>query len=752
MKKYKNYIIILWSIFAFIIFSIFFLFFAAYQEWLGTLPDLNKIEDPKIPIASQIISSDGVPIGKFYMENRTPVKYSELPENIINALISTEDERFRNHSGIDIISLSRAIIKTGLQGGGSTITQQLAKMMFTKKPSKNIFERIIQKIKEYIISIKLEKRYSKNEIIALYLNKFDFLFQAVGIKSAAKIYFNKEISDLKIEESALLVGMAKNPSLYNPIKFPENSKKRRNVVFAQMLRNKYISPHQFDSLSKLEMDLSFKRESHNVGIATYFREKIRVEIQKWLKDNIQKNQYNLYEDGLKIYVTIDSRIQKNAEEAMKIHLSNLQDIFFKTKQKDKLFPFSKISPEEADEIMMRSIKQSDRYLKIKNKEISKEELFKIFNTKYPMKLFSWNGTIDTVMSPIDSIKYNKAIFQCGIMSTDPKTNFVKAWVGGINHKYFKFDHVKTSRRQAGSTFKPFVYTVAIEQRKLSPCYKLPNTITIFEKGKWNIKEDWFPKNSGGKYGGMIPIKEGLAKSINTITARLLKEIGDVRSIKKLAEKFGFKSVINDGPSIVLGVTDVSVFEMVAAYSTFVNKGIYTEPIYIKKIEDKHGIVIKEFIPQSREILSEKTANTMLRMMQNVIDKGTGIRLRLRKRKIPFPFDCATQFPYELDNEIAGKTGTTQNHSDGWFIGMVPNLVTGVWVGHSDRSIHFDDIQLGQGATLALPIWAIYMKKIYENDSLEISRDDTFNIDKSYSDYIDCDNKDTKDDDIEKEIF
>jgi penicillin-binding protein 1A len=729
--------IIFWIIFAAGVLSVYGLFYGASEGWLGELPTFEEIENPESNFATEIISSDGKTIGKFYDENRSPVKYEDLSPYLVDALISTEDERFRDHSGIDFRSLARAISTLGKGGGGSTITQQLAKMLFTGTASRSKVERIKQKIKEWVIAVKLERQYTKDEIITMYFNKFDFNYLAVGINSASKIYFNTTPKDLKVEEAAMLVGMCKNPSLFNPKRREEMTRNRRNVVFLQMNRNGKLSQSEVDSLSVLPIKLDFKPESHTKGIATYFREYLRGYMKSWVKENPKPDgtKYNLYRDGLKIYTTIDSRMQKYAEEAMTEHLTNLQGIFFKLQRYNRTKPFEGITKAELNKIMEVAMRRSYRYRLMKNRNISEDSIKAVFNTPTQMKVFSWKGDIDTIMSPMDSLRYYKFFLESGMMSMDPETGFVKAWVGGIDYKYFKYDHVKQAKRQVGSTFKPFVYASAISQNHYSPCYEIPNTRVTFEKGpKWHLDKDWTPENAGDEYGGMVSLKFGLAKSMNNVTAWAMKQTGPA-AVVKLAKKMGVESDIPEAPSIALGTADLSVYEMVGAYGTFANKGIYTKPMTVLRIEDNNGILLDEFVPETNVALSAETAYVMLNLMQGVTKFGTGVRLRTRNAK--YYLNPVTGYPYQFENPIAGKTGTSQNHSDGWFMGIVPNLVTGVWVGNEDRSVHFKHISFGQGATTALPIWALYMKKVYADKDLKISDGDFELPENGVSINLDC---------------
>ena len=646
--------------------------------FFGGLPTFNQLENPKNNLATEIISEDGVVLGKYFFENRSVVSSSELPQNLIDALIATEDIRFRSHSGIDGRSLLRAVfgLFTGKRnsGGASTITQQLAKMLFTEQPSSGA-GRIMQKLKEWIIAAQLEKRYTKDEILTMYLNRFDWVNNAVGIKSAAQVYFNKKPTDLTLEESAVLVGMLKNPALYNPNRRIDITRERRNVVLHQMNRYEFISDSLFDTLKRRPITLDFKLASHTEGRAPYFREHLREELKKWCANQTKPDEsnYNLYTDGLKVYTTINSRLQKFAEEAMRTHISSLQNDFNKHWRGYSKAPFPEdFEWEQINAIINQGMRRSERYIKLKKFGKSEKQIEEIFKIKVPMKLFSWGGEIDTILSPRDSIKYNKFFIHSGMMSMEPKTGHVKAYVGGVNYKHFKYDHVKLGKRQVGSTFKPFLYALAI-QEGYSPCYEVPNIPVVFDKKRWGLEKDWVPKNSGDEFKDMLlTLKFGMANSINTITAYIMKQLGP-HAVVDLAKKIGIQSKILAVPSLCLGTFDLSVYEMVGAYSTFVNKGIWTEPIFITRIEDKNGVVLEDFYPKTQEAMSEETANIMVRMLQGVVDGvysptvektlGTGVRLR---------------YKYGFKNQMGGKTGTTQNQSDGWFIGLTPNLVTGVW--------------------------------------------------------------------------
>lgn len=740
VSKFTQWI---WRLFLGGLVFLFLLFFLAALDVFGKLPTFEELENPENNLATEVISIDGKTLGKYYRENRTPVKFRELPENLIQALISTEDERFYEHSGIDFQGTARAAAKFGKDGGASTITQQLAKMLFTKKASGNIAKRLIQKVKEWVIAIRLEKHYTKNEIITMYFNKYDFGHAAVGIRSASRIYFGKEPKELNIEESAMLVGMLKNSSLYNPMRRPEMVTQRRNVVFGQMLRNEFITEHEKDSLQNLPLELDINLEGHSDGTATYFREYVREFMRKWMKEHPKPNgeSYNIYRDGLKIYVTLDSRLQKNAEEAMAEHLTNLQSIFFKQQKKNKTAPFYDLEKEQIESTMLSSMKRSERWRKMKENGAAEKDIKASFYVETPMKLFSWKGEIDTVLTPYDSIRYNKFILQSGLLSTDPTTGHVKAWVGGIDYKYFQYDHVKQGKRQVGSTFKPFVYATAINQLGLSPCDEFPNTPYTIPAGKYHLDEDWTPRNSGDEYGGLRSLKNALANSINVISANLIDQTTP-QNVVRMAKNLGVETEIPEVPSVALGTVDLSLYEMVGALNTFANKGMYVKPMMILRIEDKNGTILEEFTPETKEVLSESIAYTTINLMEGVTRYGSGIRLRTTGGK--YPDNVATGYPYKFDNPIAGKTGTTQNQSDGWFIGLVPNLSTGIWVGAEDRSVHFVDITRGQGASMALPIWALYMKRNYADEDLEISKED-FEKPENLTINVDCDQERDADD-------
>lgn len=719
VKDTSYYVRKFWKIFGIIILSIFLFFLLASWGVFGKMPDFEQLENPDSNVATEIISSDGETIGKFYLENRTPVKYADLPKSLVDALISTEDERFYEHSGIDSKGTLRAVVTLGGSGGASTITQQLAKNLFHGEGSKNLIMRIIQKGKEWIIATRLERQYTKEEIIAMYLNTVDFVNHAVGIRSASKVYFGKEPRDLKVEESAVLVGMLKNPSLYNPMR--EKRKQlvfdRRNTVLGQMVKNGKLEESVKEKLVKQPIKTDYNPESHNEGVATYFREYLRDFMKKWVKDNPKKDgsEYDIYRDGLKIYTTIDSKMQKYAEEAVSEHLANLQEEFFIGQKKNKNAPFVNISDAETEKILDRSMRNSERWRIMSDQGKSDDEIIKSFKVKTDMTVFTWKGERDTVMTPMDSIRYYKHFLQTGLMSMEPQTGYVKAWVGGINYKHFQYDHVQQGARQVGSTFKPFVYATAIEHLHLSPCDSILDEPFSMPKGKYGIDADWNPKNSNGSFRGMVTYKQALANSINTVSAKLIDRVGP-KAVVDMTHKLGVSSKIPEQPAIALGAVEITVSDMVAAYSTFANQGVYMKPMVITSIEDKSGAVLYRTLPQSRDVLSKDIAYAIIKLLEGVTESGSGARLKWGGGG-GTGYNRMTGYPYAITNPIAGKTGTSQNQSDGWFVGMVPNLATGVWVGNEDRSAHFKSLIYGQGATMALPIWGLFMKKCYKDDSL-----------------------------------
>jgi penicillin-binding protein 1A len=740
--SYKKYVWILWGLFLLSITGVFILFGGAAFGLYGPMPDLQQLENPRTNLASQIISSDGNILGKYYFdENRTPIGFDEIPVNMIEALIATEDERFYEHSGIDWLGTLRAFAFLGKRGGASTISQQLARQIFVGVRSRNLIKTILQKAQEYVIAVQLEKRYTKKEILSMYLNKYDFGYQADGIRSAAKIFFNKTPGELKIEESATLVGMLKNSSYFNPIRRPELVKSRRNIVFQQLLRNQLISKKDKDSLDQIPLVVNYTPESHREGLATYFRAYLKEFMDGWINENLKSDgtKHNLYRDGLRIFTTIDSRMQQFAEDAVSGHMKNLQKEFFSqnTKELNPTAPFLDLREGEIDTLLERAAYRSERWRKMKLSGLVKEEILASFKKKVPMRVFSWKGEIDTIMTPMDSIRYYKYFLRASLMSMEPQTGHVKAWVGGYNYKHFQYDQVKQGRRQIGSTFKPFLYATAIDQLKLSPCDSLPDALFCIEPMKHGNIDAWCPKNSGNKYGKTRTLKNALANSVNTVSARLMDLVGPLPVIN-LARKMGISSYLPAVPSIALGTPDISLFEMVGAYSTFVNQGIYVKPIMITRIEDKNGRALYEVMAETQDVLSEEAAYVTVNLMQGVTTEGSGARLRhagLEKTNYIYE-KVVTGYPYIFENSIAGKTGTTQNQSDGWFMGMVPNLSTGVWVGGEDRAIHFETIGYGQGATMALPIWGNYMRTLYENPEFGISQED-FIAPENLSISVDC---------------
>ena len=679
--SYKKYVWMLWGLFLLSISGVFILFGGAAFGLYGPMPDLQQLENPRTNLASQIISSDGNILGKYYFdENRTPIGFDEIPINMIEALIATEDERFYEHSGIDWLGTLRAFAFLGKRGGASTISQQLARQIFVGVRSRNLIKTILQKAQEYVIAVQLEKRYTKKEILSMYLNKYDFGYQADGIRSAAKIFFNKTPGELKIEESATLVGMLKNSSYFNPIRRPELVKSRRNIVFQQLLRNQLISKKDKDSLDQIPLVVNYTPESHREGLATYFRAYLKEFMDGWINENLKSDgtKHNLYRDGLRIFTTIDSRMQQFAEDAVSGHMKNLQKEFFSqnTKELNPTAPFLDLREGEIDTLLERAAYRSERWRKMRLSGLVKEEILASFKKKVPMRVFSWKGEIDTIMTPMDSIRYYKYFLRASLMSMEPQTGHVKAWVGGYNYKHFQYDQVKQGRRQIGSTFKPFLYATAIDQLKLSPCDSLPDALFCIEPMKHGNIDAWCPKNSGNKYGKTRTLKNALANSVNTVSARLMDLVGPLPVIN-LARKMGISSYLPAVPSIALGTPDISLFEMVGAYSTFVNQGIYVKPIMITRIEDKNGRALYEVMAETQDVLSEEAAYVTLNLMQGVTTEGSGARLRhagLEKTNYIYE-KVITGYPYIFENSIAGKTGTTQNQSDGWFMGMVPNLST-----------------------------------------------------------------------------
>lgn len=681
----------------------------------GFMPSFEELENPKSNLASEIYSSDGQLLGTFFIHNRSNVSFEELSPNLVNALVATEDIRFHNHSGVDVRSIMRVIFRNIIggqrsAGGGSTLSQQLAKNLFPRQDDPGKFRMVIIKLKEWVTAARLERNYTKDEIIAMYLNTVDFGSHAFGIKSAAKTYFNTSPDSLKVEEAAVLVGLLKAPSWFHPVRNPERAFLRREVVLHQMARYGFLTQHEYDSLRVLPMDMSqFQVQDHNTGLATYFREYLRQDLVQWSQNRLKPDgtHYNIYKDGLRIYTTIDSRMQKHAEAAVAEHLGGyLQREFFNHWRGHNSAPFgTDLSREEVNRLMSNAMRRSDRFRNLRRANATEDSIQKSFNTPTRMRIFTWRGEVDTLMTPMDSIRYYKHFLNTGVMAVEPHTGFVRAYVGGIDFRHFKFDHVTQSRRQVGSTFKPFLYTLAMQEGEFGPCSEVPNIPVSIELPDGTF---WTPKNSSSdREGEMVTLRWALANSTNYISAFLIKRYSP-HALVNLVRRMGIDSPMDPVPAISLGTPDLSVYDMVGAMATYANKGVYIKPSFIMRIEDNNGNLIESFIPQQNEAMSEHTAYLMLQLMKGVVSSGTGVRLRLR---------------YQLTNPIAGKTGTTQNNSDGWFIGLTPDLVTGVWVGGEDRGIRFRSIALGQGANMALPIWALFMKRLYEDPSINISMGD-----------------------------
>lgn len=742
---------ILWIFIALISLVCVFIFFSIAKGWIGYMPPVEDLENPNYKFATEVFSEDGKVLGtySYSKENRVFVGYNDLSSNIINALIATEDVRFAEHSGIDAYALTRAVVKRGIlmqknAGGGSTITQQLSKQLYSPSAD-NVMERLFQKPIEWVIAVKLERYYTKEEILTMYLNKFDFLNNAVGIKTAAFTYFGCEPKDLKIEEAATLVGMCKNPSLYNPVRYNERSRGRRNVVLDQMRKAGYITEAERDSLQALPLKLKYNRVDHKEGLATYFREYLRGvltakkpdkanyrgwQMQKYYEDSLdwennplfgwcEKNtkkdgtKYNLYTDGLKIYTTLDSRMQQYAEDAVTEHLKELQGYFFKEKKGAKKAPYTfRLTQEQVDEILGRAMRLSDRYRIMKKAGATEAEIKKAFDTPEEMSVFSWEGEKDTIMTPMDSIRYYKFFLRAGFMSMDPRSGHVKAYVGGPNYHYFQYDMAMVGRRQVGSTIKPFLYTLAMENG-FSPCDEVRHVeyTLIDENGK-----PWTPRNANKKLiGDMVTVKWGLANSDNWITAYLMSKLNPY-NLKRLIHTFGVRNRdIVPSVSLCLGPCEISVGEMVSAYTAFPNKGIRVAPLFVTRIEDNDGNVLVTFAPEMQEVISVSSAYKMLVMLRAVVNEGTGGRVRRLGVKA----------------DMGGKTGTTNYNADGWFMGFTPSLVSGCWVGGEDRDIHFDTMLHGQGASMALPIWTKYMVKVLGDKSLGYDENETFQLPEGY---------------------
>lgn len=753
-KKYWKFFVIFWSVLLVGIIGVFVFFWLISAGKLGFMPTFEELENPNNRFASEVYFADGPIMNRYFeKENRKYIEYREIPQSVIDALIATEDVRFYDHSGIDVRGLFR--VAKGLltantsAGGGSTISQQLAKMLFPRESDLNVFELVIRKFREWVIAVRLEKSYTKEEILTMYLNKYDFLNLAVGISSAADIYFQVPLDSLKVEQAAMLVGMAKNSSYYNPVRRPELTLNRRNVVLSQMYKYDKITREECDSLKQLPLGLNFKRVDHKEGLATYFREYLRLfmtankpdrkryrdlsqfrldsvawktnPLYGWCKKNVKVDgsHYDLYSDGLKIYTTLDSRMQKYAEEAVREHLSqDLQPLFDKEKVKKLRPPFSNdMTPAEIEEVLNRSIRQSERYRVLSKQGMSFDEIRKTFDQPLEMQVFTWNGIRDTVMTPLDSIKHYKSFFRSGFMVMQPQTGYIKAYVGGPDYRYFMYDMVSAGKRQVGSTIKPILYTLAM-QEGLGPCDKVPNIPQTFILP---TGEPWSARGGTKRQGEMVTLRWGLANSENNISAWVLKQFTP-EAVAQMAHKMGITSFIDPVPSVFLGTAEITVKEMVAAYSIFANKGVYNSPLPVYRIEDKYGNVLQEFRPESREVITENTAYLMCNLLEGVVTGGTGVRLR---------------YKYKLMNPMGGKTGTTQKHADGWFMGVTPDLVGGVWVGAEDRSIHFQNLANGQGASMALPIWAKFLLKAYADPRLKMS-DRPFDRPAGINKRLDCD--------------
>lgn len=756
-KSIKNkFDIIFWAIILVPIAFISTLFILAGSGKMGYMPKIEDLENPSIDLATLLYDDEGEVLGSYYYtgQNRTYIEFNQLPAHLVNALIATEDVRFYKHSGIDFKGTMRAVILTGLlrregAGGGSTITQQLAKLLFHETPEKRI-ERLKQKLKEYIIAVKLERAYTKQEIMTMYFNQFDYVNQATGINSASRTYFNVNPDSLKIEEAAVLVGMAQNPSRYNPNRWPERALSRRNTVLSQMAKYAFISDSVYDSLKALPLELDFNVQSHNMGLATYFREFIKQTMNKnepnrknypnyasyqldsikWADDDLygwcNKNtkpdgsNYNIYRDGLRIHTTINSTLQYYAEKAVETHLTKLQDALFAEKKGSKRGPFSEdITKEQLNGIIRNAIRWSARGQQMHNNGYTLDEMVEEFKKPVPMTIFSWHGDKDTVLSPLDSIMYYKHFLHTGVMSMEPGTGHVKAYVGGINYRNFKYDHVTQGKRQAGSTFKPFLYILAM-QEGYSPCRKVPVVPISFPDND----STWTPRSTCRPelIGTQQTLRWGLAKSENYISAWLVDRFKP-KHIADIAYEMGIESYIDPVNSIIYGPSDMWVYEMVGAYGTFANKGVHVKPMYVTKIEDKYGNILATFIPDTKESIDEETAYLMLNLLMGVSEFGTAA--------------TRTRYIYNFTGQIAAKTGTTNDNADGWFMGVLPKLVTGVWVGADDRSVHFES-GLGYGSSMALPIWCEMMQDVYADSVLGITEEDIFEEPLNFNVNLDCD--------------
>jgi penicillin-binding protein 1A len=759
-KKFRKNIIWFWVIISSPVVLLLTLFILISQNKLGPMPSFEELENPDNNLAAEVYSEDNVLLGKFYIQNRTWTDYEDISPYVVDALIATEDIRFYRHSGIDFRSLARVLVKSIIlgqnTGGGSTISQQLAKNLFLPRDLSNdnaivrSVKLAVAKFKEWQTAVRLERSYTKEEIITMYLNVFDFIYNAVGINSAARIYFNTTPDSLNIEQSAMLVGMLKNSLAYNPRRNEESALRRRNVVITQMERYGYLSPEVADSVMNLPLVLDLREDSHNTGLATYFREYIRTTMIKyeperdmfysddqyedaawrWQNDPLygwcRKNRkpdgsnYNLYRDGLRIYTTLNSKMQGYAEEALAEHLSkDLQPAFNKRAMNFRNPPYSNdLNSAQVKQLIDRSVRQSDRYRNMKSADVPEDSITLAFNTPIPMKVFSWSGERDTVMTPLDSVKYYKFFVRSSFMAMDPHTGHVKAYVGGPDFRYFQYDGVTQQKKQVGSTIKPFLYTLAM-QDGYSPCFEVENIARSFDVND----SIWIPRSSGPEeyHGRMVTLKWGLAQSENYISAWLMKQFSP-QAVVDLMHRMGIRSFIDPVYSIFLGTSDISLDEMVGAYGTYPNKGVYTRPQYVTRIEDRNGNVISTFTPFIDEVISEEDAYLMTSLLEGVINTGTGLRLRVT---------------YKLNNEMGGKTGTTQNHSNGWFMGVMPDLVAGVWTGWEDQAIHFEDLSLGQGANMALPVFGIFLQKLFDDPEFAPLSTSKFEAPANFNVELDC---------------
>lgn len=756
----RKYLIWFWSLFILPFALIVLLFILISREKLGRMPSFTELENPEYFLDAEVYAEDGTLLGKISMENLTWTDYKDISPNLVSALIATEDIRYYRHSGIDIRGLGRVFVRTILMGqssgGGSTITQQLAKQLYPRDTARtsSLVRKIrlgVTKFKEWQTAVKLERSYTKEEIIAMYLNKFDFLYNATGIRSASKLYFNTTPDSLNLQEAAVLVGMLKNSVRFNPVRDSALMLQRRNVVLSQMAKYGYISPTVADSVKQLPIELDFHLEDHNTGTATYLRQYLTRIMRRpkpnrdlyqnpdsyndalWEWDNnplygwCYKNKkpdgsnYDIYKDGLKIYTTINYKMQRYAEESLAEHISkDLQPNFYKRAKGFKNPPYSDdLTRKQVEELIMQSVKQSDRYYVMKARGSSEDSIMKAFNTPVRMKVFSWKGERDTIMTPLDSVRYYKYFIRSAFMVEDPHNGYVKAYVGGTDFRYFKYDAITQQHKQIGSTIKPFLYTIAM-QNGYSPCYEVENIPRQFEVAD----STWTPRSSGPKeyHGKMVTLAWGLAHSENYISAWLMQQFKP-SVVVDLMHRLGVRSYIPAVPAIFLGTAELTVEEIVGAYGTFANKGVYTRPMYVTRIDDKNGNTISRFTPRIEEVLSEDQAYLMLNLLQGVVKSGTAIRLRLD--------------PYNLTNQIGGKTGTTQNHSNGWFMGVTPNLVGGVWTGWEDQAIHFETIGEGQGAEMALPVFGLFLKKVYSDPELGIMQADEFERPEGFNMELDC---------------